>query len=79
MKRNIEMYGGDMVATFDDTQELRNEVFESIVRWIGRHNASSGESMQNDDFVLEAPELLCDIIDDLFQFKTEWKDSNEDI
>jgi len=36
----------------------------------------TGESYQNDDFVIDAPEFMADAIDSIVVFNTEWKSDN---
>lgn len=69
----IEMYDGDLIAEYEDSPELRAKIFDAIIKFCKDHNASTGEAMQNDDFAIDAAPFLCDLIDDILQFKTHWK------
>lgn len=73
MKKQIEMYNGDMIAEYEDTPELKEAVFNKLLTWFSKVSASTGESMQNDDFNIEAPEIMAEILDDIIKFKTTWK------
>jgi len=77
MKKEIEMYNGDMIATYNDTQELRDKVFNKVMAWFTKNSFSTGESMQNDNFSIEAPEIMADILDDIICFETKWVDGSD--
>jgi hypothetical protein len=74
MEKKIEMYRGDMIATYQETEEKKQKLWDAFIEWCKKHNSSTGESTQNDDFNIDAPEFIADCIDDIIEFKTEWKD-----
>jgi hypothetical protein len=51
--------------------EVAQKVLDKIIEWMGEHSAAhSGEGiMQNDDCLIDAPELISDIIDDILKPK----------
>lgn len=58
-----------MIAEYEETQELKDRVFEKIINWFAVNSFSTGESMQNDNFNIEAPQIMADILDDIIEFK----------
>lgn len=68
MERIIKSRYGDM--SFIETPELKEKVYQSVLNWYINQGYFSGESiMQSDDPIIDAPNLLSDIADDLFKFK----------
>lgn len=74
MKVQLKMYDGDMIAEYEETPELKDAVFNKLINWFQKNSAHSGEAMQNDNFNIEAPEIMADILDDIIKFKTTWVD-----
>jgi len=74
MKKQIEMYDGKMIATYEETHEKKQLLWDAFIDFCKKHNSSSGESFQNDDFQINAPEFIADVIDDIIMFKTKWSD-----
>lgn len=65
----------DYTATFDDSEEAKQAVFQKLLTFFTFHEAFSGESvMQCDGPQIAAPELLSEIADEIFKFKVEHKD-----
>lgn len=65
----------DCIVTFDDSIVMKNEVFNKIIQWFLEKNEFSGEGiMQSDSCLIGAPNLLCDLADDILKFKVEYKD-----
>lgn len=63
----------DFIIKFEETEKMRDEVFEKLLDYYVRNEAFSGESVeQSDHCQIEACELLSDIVD-IIGFKTEWK------
>lgn len=60
---------GDIV-TYNDTQEIRDAVFERVMKYFIEHEAFFGESIhQSDDPIIDAPNVMSDIADDIIKFK----------
>lgn len=60
---------------FNDDQATKDKVFEAVVEFFLKHEAFSGESVQqNDGPQIEAPELLADLVDDIIKFDVKWND-----
>jgi hypothetical protein len=71
--RSIQMDG--YTVEFNDSREMRDAVFESIVQFCQKHGSFAGESiMQRDDPQAEAPVLLSDICDDIIKFNECYED-----
>ena len=72
MKRKFE----DYTIEYSDTDETKSEVFNRLIEFFIKHEAFNGEAIyQNDNPLLDAPELLSDIAENIIQFKHTW---NED-
>lgn len=69
------MYDGDMIAAYEETEEKKQQLWDTVINWCKKYNAATAESWQNDDFQIEAPSLMVDVIDEIIQFKTQWVDS----
>lgn len=76
MERQIKMYGGDMIAKFEETDEKKQQLWDDFISWCKSHNSTSGESCQNDDFNIDAPLFMADCIDNIIQFKCEWQEKD---
>ncbi len=62
-------------VSFEDSDELRIKVFNTILNFYLDNESFDGESIiQNDVASLEGPELLASIADDIFKFKVTWKE-----
>lgn len=72
MENQIKMYRGDMIAKYTETDEKKQKLWDALIKWCEEHNASTGESCQNDDFQIDAPDFIADVIDDIIKFETEW-------
>jgi len=72
--KQIEMYDGDMIAKYKETEEKKQMLWNAFIKWCKEHNSSTGESFQNDNFQIDAPGFMADAIDNIVVFETEWKD-----
>lgn len=58
---------------FDDSDAVKEAVFNKILQFYYDNNAFNGESiMQNDGPIIEAPGVLAKIADDIIKFKVEY-------
>jgi hypothetical protein len=69
--KEIKMYDGDMIARYEETDEKKQQLWDAFIKWCTNHNASTGESIQSDNFVIDAPEFMVDVIDEIICFETE--------
>jgi len=77
MRKELKIYDGDVTVTYEDTPEVRDKVFERVLEYVKKYNASSGESIhQDDDCIIYAPVVLSDIVDDILEM--EWKDEDDE-
>ena len=54
------------------TPEKRIEVCDVLSEWLIKHNACSGECIcQDDDCIIDAPELISTLVDDIIKPTTE--------
>lgn len=55
---------------YEDTKEIRDAVFERMIDFYKKHNCYCGESIQQmDEPIIDAPNVLSDIADDIIKFK----------
>lgn len=73
MIKQIEMYDGRMIVKYEETNEKKQMLWDAFINWCKEHNSSTGESFQNDDFQIDAPEFMADVIDKIIMFEIEWK------
>lgn len=74
MKKQFEIYNGDCKVTYDDSEVNNALVVEKIIEFCKRYNVSCGESAcQSDDPQIESVYLLVDIIDNVLNFETQWR------
>lgn len=71
MEKQIIMYDGSVIAKYTETEEKKQMLWDAFIAWCQEHNASCGDSYQNDDFQIEAPTFIANAIDKIVQFKTE--------
>jgi len=72
-----EIIRRDMIITFEETEELKQAVYDRVLKFYLDMEAFSGESiMQSDNPQMEAPILLSDIADGLFQFDVKYNDDD---
>lgn len=65
----------DMVVHYDNSQEIKDKVFERLIKFFFEHECFHGESfMQCDSPLLDAPEMISEILDDIIKFDCEYKD-----
>ena len=57
-------------VSFEETPELKEEVYQRVLAWYVKHDSFLGESiMQSDNPQIDAPVFLSDLADDVFKFK----------
>ncbi len=63
----------DYTVTYEDSQEIKDKVFERVMEYYRKHEQFIGEGiMQCDDPIIDAPNVLADIADDIIQFKVKY-------
>lgn len=68
-RKEITIYDGDTILTYIENKEKKQMLWDAFIKWCKEHNTHSGESIQNDDFTLDAPEFMAEVIDDIIEFK----------
>ena len=54
----------------DNDPTMKDEVFARIIKYCTEHNCFEGETLQqDDDCLLDAPNVLSEIIDDIIKFE----------
>jgi hypothetical protein len=65
---------GDHKVYFEDTEEVRDKVFEAVLDFYLRHASYYGECIcQSDEPIIDSHGTLADIADDIFKFEVEWE------
>lgn len=73
MKKQFNIYNGDLSIKINVTENQKDAIIYEILSYCERNNCISGESLfQNDNCLIEAPEVLSNIIDDILNLKKEW-------
>jgi hypothetical protein len=71
----LKLYGGNLTANVEITKKKKDLIVKKILEFCESHNCTSGEHLQqNDECLLDAPDLLSDIIDNVLKFETTWEE-----
>ena len=63
------------VVKFENTPEMAEKVFKKLIDWYFEQESFMGECiMQCDNSIIEAPEVLSEIADDIIKFDVDYKD-----
>lgn len=69
----FKIHDGDLKVQVEITEEKKNAIVARILKFCKEYNCISGETLQQSDrCIIEAPEVLSDIIDDIMDFKEEY-------
>jgi hypothetical protein len=72
-QKTFKIYDGDATLSFEIDEEKKNNIVEKIINFCLDNQCFCGEIlMQDDDLLLESPNLISDIIDDIIEFKVKW-------
>lgn len=66
----------DYTVEINDSEKIRNAVFNAVLNWMKKNEYWHGECIQCDDFMIEGPHLLSDIIDNILKPEVKY---DEDI
>lgn len=71
----IEIKRKDLIIIYEDTEKKRDLVFEKLLNWYIEKDCLLGEVLQqSDDCLLDAPNILSDILDNIIKFEYKYKD-----
>lgn len=70
--KQIEIYDGDATASYEETDEKKQQLWDAFIAWCQEHNAITGESYQSDDFQIDAPSFMANAIDKIVKFDVKW-------
>lgn len=74
MQKEFDIYGGDLKVKVDITDEKKDKIIERILQYCKENNCVDGETLhQSDNCLLDAPNVLSDIIDNIIKFQTNWE------
>jgi hypothetical protein len=74
MEKQIEMYDGDAIATYTETDEKKQKVWDEIIKFCKKYNVNSGESFQSDDPQIYAADCIANIVENIIEFDLKFKD-----
>lgn len=74
MEKQIEIYEGDIIAKYEETEDKKQKLWDSFIEWCEANNAYAGGCIQNDDFVINAPEFMAYAIENIVVFEAECKE-----
>ena len=73
MLKEFELYDGDLKVKVSITEEKKDAIIERLLKFCKEEQCVSGETLcQSDSCLIEAPNVLCDMIDDIMKFESEW-------
>lgn len=65
----------DFVLSYKDDPNTKDVVFKKVLDFFIKHEVFSGECIyQCDAFLIDGPELLSTLADEVFQFDVQWKE-----
>ena len=74
MQKEIKLFSGDVIARYTETEEKKQALWDLFIKWCEEQNAHSGECIQSDNFVIEAPRFMAEAIDNIVKFESEYID-----
>jgi hypothetical protein len=70
MEKSFMVHRGGTKIVYQETEDIKQELFDAFIKWCEKYGAYSGEQLsQNDDCQIYAPEFMADTVDDIMQFK----------
>lgn len=62
-------------VTYNDDDATKQAVFDRVMAYFTEHQAFDGESInQRDNPIIDAPNVMSDIADDIIKFVVEYKE-----
>jgi len=69
----FRIYHGDVLVNIEETEEKKQQLFDRLIKYVKDFDCINGETVhQRDECVINAPEVLSDMIDNILEPKTEW-------
>ena len=66
---------GNITVTYQDTPEIRKEVFRKVMEFYIKYQVFNGETiLQADTPMIEAPHMLAEIADNILKFEVNYED-----
>lgn len=63
----------DGIVSFHNSDETARAMADRIINWWKENEYFIGECIQHDNFVINGPNLLANIIDENLKFEVKWK------
>lgn len=58
-----------------DRKQIDKQIVDKLIQWFKDFNCYDGETLcQDDDCLIEAPNLLADILDEFFEYELDEED-----
>lgn len=68
-------YDDKTVIINNNIDQIKNQLYEKILQYCKEHDAFIGEKVaQSDDCIIDLPELMIDIVDNIFNFEVKYDD-----
>ncbi|MCK5610721.1 hypothetical protein KAR91_53100 [Candidatus Pacearchaeota archaeon] len=68
----------NFIVEFDDSPEMAAKVFKRLIDWYKEHESFCGETIQQrDEPIIDAPNILSLIADDIIKFDVEYDDDED--
>lgn len=65
----------DVIAEYSDDDATKQAVFDRVLAYYKKHEVFHGESIhQMDNPIIDAPDVMSDIAENILRFKVEYKD-----
>jgi hypothetical protein len=65
----------DYMVEYEDIPEMHKKVFDAVLNYFKKHHAFHGEViMQCDNTIIDAPNVLSNIADNIMKFKVTYKE-----
>jgi hypothetical protein len=69
IKGSFKKYNDEV--SYEITDEQKDKILERLIKYYSTHIYFGEGIMQDDDSIIDAPEVLADICDDIIVFKTK--------
>ena len=75
MKSTMKCYDGDVTVEYNDSEQTKEKLFNTMLEFFKEHDCYCSESyMQCDAPQIAVDEMMEEIIEEVFAFEAEWDD-----
>jgi hypothetical protein len=73
---DVQMDFDDYTISYSDTPEMHKAVFDAVMKYFNDHQSYHAEViMQSDNCIIDAPEVMAIIADNVIKFKVDYKET----